>query len=102
MDEEKFVETSHLRQMVRNFKEKVYGIDISVDINHDPSSGAAGWFKDLEIRPSSRDPDKQALWGLVKWSEFGRTVAGPDKRYKYISAEFGPWTNPETKETFKD
>lgn len=99
---EQFVEETRLQRMVQNFTDNVYGIDVSVDVNHDFHSGAAAWIQGLEVRPSSSDPLKQSLWADVKWTEFGKEIAGPEKKYKYISAEFGPYTNPETKESFKD
>jgi len=92
-------EPRRLSQIKENFDAGVYGIDVAVDINHDHRSGAAGWIKSLEVGPSSTQPEKSALFAQVEWTDHGREMVG---RYKYISAEFGPYTDPETGKTTQD
>ena len=92
---------ANLENMKKNFEAGVRGIEVAIDVAHDPDRGAAGWIKRLEIRPSSRDKDKVSLWGEVTWTSFGRELVEGGV-YRYISAEFGPWTDPETGEKYED
>jgi len=99
---ETLAEPTRLSRIVENFNNKVRGIDIAIDVTHNPDAGAAGWIRKLELRESSKDPNKQSIWGFVEWTDFGRGIVGKDKRYRYISAEFDEYEDPETKQKFQD
>lgn len=92
---------ARLEEMVKNFEAGVRGVEIAIDVAHDPARGAAGWIKRLEVRPSSRDKTKASLWGEVTWTSFGRELVEGGV-YRYISAEFGAWTDPETGNKYDD
>lgn len=92
-------EPHKLSEIKKNFDAGIYGVDVAIDINHDHRSGAAAWIKELEIGPSSTKPGKDALFARVEWTDYGREMVG---RYKYISAQFGPHTDPETGNTTQD
>ena len=102
MANEQFVEETRLTKIVENFEADVRGIKIAIDVEHYSGSGAAAWIEELKVDPSSSDQKKKSLWGRVRWTEFGQEVAGPDKKYQYISAEFGDYTDPESKKTYDD
>jgi len=99
---ETLAEPTRLSQIVQNFNNKVRGIDIAIDVSHAPQDGAAGWIKRVELRSSSKDPDRQSLYGFVEWTDYGREIVGRDKRYRYISAEFDEYEDPETQQKFED
>jgi len=95
------IDRTRLERIKANFENKVRGIDIALDVAHDPDRGAAGWIVELDVRPSTADPNKMSLWGRVKWTPWGKELVGGGV-YKYISAEFGPWVDPETGEKHED
>lgn len=73
-----------LESMVINFKEKVRGIDISIDYAHDSEYEAAAWVHELMTENNG-----QELWATVEWTTCGESdVKG--KKYRYISADFDP------------
>lgn len=88
------VTTDRLENMVKNFKENVRGQDIAVDFNHglDKAKGdkASGWYRDLEIRPSSDDPNQVSLYAAVEFTEEAKKEI-KDNQWKYFSAEWDDW-----------
>ena len=92
-------EPTRLSRIVENFNNRVRGVDIAIDVNHSVEAGAAGWIRKLDVRPSSLAEDKVALWAFVEWTPYGESLDG---RYRYISASFGRYEDPETKEQFDD
>lgn len=97
----KLAETVSLRRIVENFERRVRGVDVPVDLEHDPTTGAAGWVRALKIAPSSANPQRQALWARVEWTPLGRELVGSGQ-YRYISAEFGTYRDPETGQEYQD
>lgn len=81
-----------LRKYVMNFRKKVRKIDIAVDIDH-KNEDAVGWLKDLEIR------EGVGLFGLVEWNQHGAGLIA-DKRYRYISPQFGEYVDEESGTTY--
>jgi len=81
------LEKEDLQQYIKNFKNKVRGIDISIDYTHDNDDGtkaAAGWFKSLY----TKENDTQ-LWGKVEWTPKAKKAIA-EKEFKYYSPEFTP------------
>ena len=89
-------EPTRLSEIVRNFVDGVRGTSVAIDIVHDPDRGAAAWIEELEIADSSTKAGKQALWATIRWTEPGAELVQKEV-YRYISAEFGAHTDPETK-----
>jgi len=84
-----------LAQFKDNFDRKVRGVDLAVDVSHNPDAGAVGWFKELKV-----DGDK--LMAKVDWTEEGGALVKSGK-YRYFSPEFMfSWTDPATKQEHKD
>ena len=71
-----------LKNMVKNFSEKVRGIDLMIDFSHNSEGEAAGWIKNLVLS----DNDNQ-LWAEVDWTPTGLKSL-ENKAFKYISADF--------------
>ena len=71
-----------LKNMVKNFSEKVRGIDLMIDFSHNSEGEAAGWIKNLVLS----DNDNQ-LWAEVDWTPSGLKSL-ENKAFKYISADF--------------
>lgn len=74
-----------LEQMVRNFDEKVRGIDIMLDAGHNPDGGAYGWFKKIYTREGENK--SLELWGTVELTSLGQKAL-TEKHFGYISADF--------------
>ncbi len=82
-----------LDQMVLNFKRRVTGTDIFIDIAHKPENGAAG-----KITRLWREGD--LLLANVEWTPFGITSM-TDKGYCYLSPEYDEaYTDNETSVTY--
>lgn len=78
-----------LQQFVDNFYAKVRGVELAVDVSHQPDNGAVGWFRDLYKRG-------QELWARIEWTETGAKLLR-DGTYRYFSPEFVvSHTDPET------
>lgn len=71
-----------LAEMVKNFVNKVRGIDLMIDYGHNTDGEAAGWIKDLYL-----SEDGKELWAKVEWTKGGQ-IALEERRYIYISADF--------------
>lgn len=67
---------------VKNFQNKVRGVDLAIDYGHQNSREAAGWIKNLAM-----DSDGSTLWADVKWTPRGEKLL-KEKEYRYLSAEF--------------
>ena len=76
------VSEKDLLNMVKNFAEKVRGIDLMIDFSHNSEGEAAGWIKELVL-----SEDKKELWANVEWTPTGKTSLD-NKAFKYISADF--------------
>lgn len=70
-----------LKTMVTNFKDKVRGIDLSIDYQHNNEDVAGAWIKDLKVK------DNNSLWAEVDWTPRGKKAI-EDKEFRYISPEF--------------
>ena len=77
--------------MIKNFNNNVYGQQIALDVAHDPSKGAAGYFKKLFL-------DGNKLRGKVELTPYG-VDAIKNKGHIYLSAEIHPdFQDNETQE----
>ena len=78
----------------KNFDDKVLGIDIRIDYEHDKRK-AAGWIKEVFL-----SLDKDILFGVVNWTPKG-ALALSDKEFRYFSPEYSlNFTHPHTGEEF--
>lgn len=68
--------------LIRNFNERVRGVDIALDVEHQPEHGAAGWFRRLYT-----DESGEALFGDVEWTPKGVALVG-GREFKYLSMEY--------------
>lgn len=75
----------HLESFVKNFGERVRGIDIAVDYEHKSDSVAAGWFEELKLEEQA--DGKTALLARVKWTPTAAKVLA-DREFRYLSADF--------------
>jgi len=71
-----------LKNMIKNFSEKVRGIDLMIDFSHNSEGEAAGWIKKLIL-----SEDEKELWAEVDWTPTGKKSLD-NKAFKYISADF--------------
>jgi len=81
------ISENDLNQMIRNFNDKVRGIDISIDYTHDNEDGenpAACWIKSLEIKDTRKG---KGLFSQVEFTPKGQKLV-QQKEYKYASADF--------------
>ena len=101
MDKLTLAEVTHLGEIKKHFDDRVRGIDVVIDVNHDPDSKAAGWIRGLEVGPSTTASNKQALFATPEWTPYGRELIN-NGEYRYISAEFGKYENAESGETFSN
>jgi len=85
---------AYIDELIRNFNDKVLGNTMPfVDQDHD-ERGAAGWF----VRLFKAD---EGMMGEIEWTEVGIDLLSK-KIYKYFSPWISVYTNPETKQTYKD
>lgn len=83
-----------LREMKKNFDEKIRGVDLAIDFGHRAGEEAAGWIKSVELK--KRDTE---LWAQVEWTELGCSNV-KKKLYRYLSAEYDTaYKDNETGET---
>jgi len=71
-----------LKSMVKNFSEKIRGIDLMIDFSHNSEGEAAGWINQLALSDSG-----DQLWAGVDWTPTGKKCL-ENKSFKYISADF--------------
>jgi len=87
-----------LENIIYNFNDKVRGIDIPIDLEHEVSQHkgeAAGWIKNL-IKKGNK------LLAEIEWTKLGEEKI-KDKIYKYFSPEFKfNYTDNETGKVYKD
>ena len=76
------VTSEMLSSMVKNFSEKVRGIDISIDYRHDSEDIAAAWILQLSTRNHGTE-----LWAKPDWTPRGLKKLA-EKEFRYLSAEF--------------
>ena len=76
------VSNSDLKSMIKNFSEKIRGIDLMIDFSHNSEGEAAGWINNLAISDSG-----DQLWAEVDWTPTGKKCL-ENKSFKYISADF--------------
>lgn len=71
---------------IKNFKDKVTGIDLAIDFSHYAGEKAGAWFKDLVKIPSSEFPGEFDLKCAPRWTKSGiDSVGGGDFRYLSIN-----------------
>jgi len=85
------VSPENLRNMVANFESNVRGQDVAMNFDHgmDRAKGnaASGWFRKLEVRPSSGDPTLPSLYILADLTDEAKAEV-KDKKWKYFSLEW--------------
>jgi len=69
-----------LDDFIKNFQENKRGIDLAVDINHEPNHKAVGWIKDLVKKGGD------AIFATVEWTKEGLELV-KSWAYKYFSPE---------------
>lgn len=69
-----------LKDFVQNFKDKVYGTQLQVNLEHNRGGEAAGWITELLIKGKK-------LFAKVEWTELGSEKI-EKKLFKFVSAEF--------------
>lgn len=82
--------SEHLKSFKKNFEDKVTGIDLSLDFDHETRE-AAGWLTEVFL-----SDDEQTLLGVVKWTPKG-ALALSDREFRYFSPMFNlKWVHPHT------
>lgn len=77
-----------------NFENKVVGVDLSIDFDHETRE-AAGWIKEVFL-----SDDGDTLFGVIKWTPKG-AVSLTDREFRYLSPEFHPnWVHPHTRKEY--
>jgi phage I-like protein len=85
------VTDSMLSGMVKNFDERVRGIDLAVDYFHRSDEEAAGWFQAVRL-----SGDRKTLQAKVDWTEEAAKKLS-DKKIRYFSADYSDnYEDPET------
>lgn len=80
------ITSDKLTGFAESVKNKVRGIDPSINYQHQGDGEAAGWVKDAKI-------EGNGLWLLVEWTSHAAQKI-KDKAFRYFSAEFlDDWTN---------
>lgn len=80
-----------LLRMKANFDNKVRGIDLVVDENHDPNHKSRGVFKELFFKNDING--MMQLWGQIELNPLGKELMG-NQEYLYFSPEFiDEWIN---------
>lgn len=69
---------------IQNFNDRTRKVDIAVDQEHNPTLGAAGWFKELK---KVIEDGVTKLKAVVEWTTMGTQLV-KDGIYKYFSPEF--------------
>ena len=83
-----------LKAYVRHFDDRVRKIDICVDIDH-KNEEAVGWVQRVYYSAGA------GVYADVSWNRRGQALLA-DKRYRYISPQFGDYTDEVTGETFSN
>lgn len=88
------IDKKMLKGFIKNFDNKVAGIDISIDYDHETRE-AAGWLKSLFL-----SVDEKTLLGEIKWTPKG-ALALSDKEFRYFSPEYSlNFVHPHTGKSF--
>ncbi|MEA2056901.1 MAG: phage protease [Patescibacteria group bacterium] len=86
-------------KFVENFNKKVRKIDIAIDQEHEPTKGAAGWFKELK---KVVENGITKLKATIEWTGLGKQLLN-DGVYRYFSPEFDyNYEDPETHEVYEN
>lgn len=84
------VTPTRVSRFVENIKNKVRGIDPSINYVHNGDGEAAGWVKAAEAR-------SDGLWAFVEWTSSAAQKI-KDKAFKYFSAElYEEWVDNQGK-----
>lgn len=90
------VKLADLESMVKNFNDRVRGIDIAIDYAHESEKEAAGWIESLYLGGL----ENNELWAKVRWTPTGAGTIKA-KEYRYLSAEFQfSYTTNETNQVY--
>lgn len=85
------VTVDKIKRFADNVKNKVRGIDLSLNYNHNNEADASGWVKDAEPRDTG-------LWLFVEWTKNAAEKI-KNKEYRYFSAEYhDKWKDATGKE----
>lgn len=88
------ITADRIKRFAESVKNKIRGIDPSINYNHDNEDIASGWVKDAEQRDTG-------LWLFVEWTK-AAVEKIRNKEYRYFSAEYrDKWTDSAGK-TFSD
>lgn len=70
---------------------------VPIDLEHNTMGGAAAWIEAVEVKASSADPNKMALWGKPEWTDKGEQAL-KSREYRFFSPEFCDrgYEDPET------
>ncbi len=71
---------SQLDEMIRNFNQRILGVDVFVDVSHHPENGSAG-----RITRLWRDDDR--LMADIEWTPYG-LISMEEKGFCYLSMEY--------------
>ncbi len=85
------VTAERAKRFAESVKNKVRGVDPSINYNHNNVDVASGWVKDAETKDTG-------LWLFVEWTKNAAQKI-KDKEYRYFSAEYyDKWKDPTGKE----
>lgn len=73
------VTTADLDEFIFNFQTNARGVDLCVDVNHDPEHKAIGWFREV-FR------EGEALFANIEWNDEGLYQIN-SKAFRYFSPE---------------
>ena len=85
---------ARMKRFAANLNNRVRGIDIAIDYDHNAFGEAAGWVQKAEARDNG-------LWLFVEWT---KTAADKirNREYRYFSSEFVDEYEDEQGQTYKD
>lgn len=85
------ITTQTLSEMVKNFNDKVRGVDIAFDYFHDSDKEASGWPTALILTEGGTE-----LWAKMDWTPKARKMLS-EREVRYFSPDFAfVWKDPET------
>lgn len=91
------VAKSTMKEMKKNFDDKIRGVELAVDYHHQNQQGAAGWFREIFLNET-----KKELWAKIEWTSEGKTFI-EDKVFRYFSPEFRfEWQDEETGKGYRN
>lgn len=96
-----------LQEMAKNFNDGIAGIEIAVDLNHDPQKIAYAWIKpqSMYVAPSRLNPGEYSLYAqLHRFTTAGKQMVA-EGAVRYFSLQIRSnvkrWIN-DTKQTFNN